>query len=76
MKITREFYKLKNEIPTYAFSKIEYKDLRNLFDIERVFDNEIFHSWFDSDINLNFRLVLVKIINLITASKLYICLSL
>lgn len=51
-EITREFYKLKNEIPTYAFSKIEYQDLRKLFDIERVFDNEIFNSWFNSDIIL------------------------
>jgi len=50
--ITREFNKLKNEIPIYPFSQIEHKDLRKLFDIERIFDNQIFDSWFNSDIIL------------------------
>jgi hypothetical protein len=30
-EITRKFNRLKNEIPTYTFSKIEHKDLRKLF---------------------------------------------
>jgi hypothetical protein len=51
-KITREFNKLKNEIPTYTFSQIEHKDLRKLFDIERIFDQKIFDSWFNFDIIL------------------------
>jgi len=51
-EITREFNKLQNKIPTYAFSKIEYKDLRKLVDIERIFDNKIFNSWFNFDITL------------------------
>jgi len=51
-KITREFKKLKNEIPTYTFSQIEHKDLRKLFDIERIFDQKIFESWFNFEIIL------------------------
>ncbi|MDM8560795.1 hypothetical protein [Candidatus Parabeggiatoa sp. HSG14] len=51
-EITKEFNKLKNEIPIYTFSQIEHKDLRKLFDIERVFDNKIFNAWFNSDIIL------------------------
>ncbi len=51
-KITQEFNKLKNEIPTYTFSQIEHKDLRKLFDIERIFDHKIFDSWFNFEIIL------------------------
>ncbi|EDN68632.1 hypothetical protein BGP_1219 [Beggiatoa sp. PS] len=50
--ITREFNKLKNEIPIYPFSQIEHKDLKKLFEIERIFYNQIFDSWFNSDIIL------------------------
>ncbi len=51
-EITREFNKVKNEIPIYTFSKIEHKDLRKLFDIERVFHDEMFNAWFNFDITL------------------------
>ncbi|MCK5876560.1 MAG: hypothetical protein KAG43_02905 [Candidatus Marithrix sp.] len=51
-ELTNEFNRLKNKIPTYTFSKIGYKDLRKLVDIERVFDNNIFNSWFNCDIAL------------------------
>ncbi len=51
-EIINEFNRLKNEIPIYTFSKIEHKDLRQLFDIERIFDNEIFDRWFNFDITL------------------------
>lgn len=38
----------KKKIPTYFFSKITYKDLKGLFDIERIFDSDmIFKSWFN-----------------------------
>jgi hypothetical protein len=51
-EIISEFNRLKNEIPIYTFSKIELKDLRQLFDIERVFEDEIFDPWFNFDITL------------------------
>ncbi|RKZ41210.1 MAG: hypothetical protein DRQ49_05885 [Gammaproteobacteria bacterium] len=51
-EIINEFNRLKNEIPTYTFSKIEHKDLKQLFDIERIFDDDIFDSWFNFDIAL------------------------
>ena len=51
-EITKEFYRLQNKIPIYTLSKIEHKDLRKLFEIERVFDNNIFNAWFNFEINL------------------------
>ncbi len=51
-EIIKEFHRLKDEIPIYTFSKIEHKDLRQLFNIERVFDHAMFDSWFNFDMPL------------------------
>ncbi len=51
-EITREFKRQKNRVPTYAFSQLEHKDLKRLFDIERVFKEDAFDFWFDAGIVL------------------------
>ena len=51
-EITREFNKLKNKKPIYTFSKIELRNLKQLFDIDRNFNHKVFNTWFDNNINL------------------------
>ncbi len=51
--ITEEFYKKQNKIPSYQFSSITSKDLRDLFDIEEnLTDNEKFNEWFNFEYNI------------------------
>ena len=40
------------KIPTYNFGKITIKELRILFDLERVYDHQIFNYWLNCDITL------------------------
>jgi hypothetical protein len=51
-EITHEFNQLKNKKTIYTFSKIELKNLKRLFNIDRNFDSEVFNSWFDNHIKL------------------------
>ncbi|MCB1189684.1 MAG: hypothetical protein KDK90_04580 [Leptospiraceae bacterium] len=63
LKLLREIENLKKEIkelkgekkniPSYSFSKIKDKDLRDLFCIERIIHREIFNTWFNCSIILN-----------------------
>ena len=40
------------KIPTYNFGKITIKELRTLFDLERVYDQQIFNHWLNCDLVL------------------------
>jgi hypothetical protein len=51
-EITREFHKLHAKKSVYTFSQLEHKDLKKLFKIERVFNQQVFAAWFNADINL------------------------
>jgi len=51
-RLTEEFYKRQNRIPTYSYSKIKDSDLRELFSIKERIDKEIFDNWFDNSIVL------------------------
>ena len=47
--IKKEFDKKENKIPTYSFSKIKFKDLEKLFDIEKnIIDESRFDNWFNA----------------------------
>ncbi len=43
----------KPKVTSYSFSKTSYEQLKELVDIDKNFDNDIFDSWFNSDIKLN-----------------------
>jgi hypothetical protein len=51
-EINAAFAKKNKKIPIYTFSKIKDKDIKKLFDIERIFSQDIFDTWFNSDIVL------------------------
>jgi hypothetical protein len=51
-EINAAFAKKNKKIPVYRFSKIKDKDIKKLFDIERIFSQDIFDTWFNSDIVL------------------------
>jgi len=51
-EITRNFNKLKNNKKIYTFSKIELKNLKQLFNIDRNFNHKVFNPWFVNNINL------------------------
>lgn len=43
----------KNQIPTYSFSKISDSDLYSLVDIEENFEDRVFNSWFNNQIDIS-----------------------
>jgi hypothetical protein len=51
-RLNEEFYRRKNRIPTYSYSKIKDSDLRELFSIKEQIDKSIFDSWFNNSIVL------------------------
>jgi hypothetical protein len=51
-EITREFHKLHAKKPVYTFSQLEHKELRKLFKLERLFDQQAFDAWFNADVML------------------------
>jgi hypothetical protein len=40
------------KIPSYSFGKITVKELRTLFDLERVYDHQVFNHWFNCDVQV------------------------
>jgi len=40
------------KIPTYNFCKITLKELRTLFDLERIYDHQVFNHWLNCDLVL------------------------
>jgi hypothetical protein len=48
--IQEEFYKKNNLIKQYSFSRISINQLRELFEIEKDYDNSIFNDWFQNQI--------------------------
>ncbi len=40
------------KVPTYNFGKITIKELRVLFDLERVYDHQVFNHWLNCDLAL------------------------
>jgi len=51
-KINEAFAKKQNKIPTYSYSQITFKDLKNLFDIKHNTTLNIFDRWFGNNIEL------------------------
>ena len=41
------------EVPTYSFSNISFRELKNLVDIEQKIDKGNFDSWFNSEISIS-----------------------
>ena len=44
---------INQEIPTYTFSTISFRNLEQLVDIKRIISTDIFCSWFDTEIQIN-----------------------
>ena len=40
------------KVPTYNFGKITIKELRTLFDLERIYDHQVFNHWLNCDLVL------------------------
>jgi hypothetical protein len=51
--INQEFEKLKNQIPSYSFSKIKDQELKKIVNIKRRIANNCFDNWFNNNINLS-----------------------
>jgi hypothetical protein len=45
-----------NQIPTYSFSKIRDKELKELFDIKKSLNPQVFDNWFNNDIEVSTQL--------------------
>ncbi len=43
----------KPKVTSYSFSKTSYEKLKELVDVEKEFNNDVFSDWFNSDIKLN-----------------------
>jgi hypothetical protein len=45
-----------NQIPTYSFSKIRDKELKELFDIKKSLNPQVFDNWFNNDLGVSTKL--------------------
>jgi hypothetical protein len=56
-KLEREIRELKgiaqNEIPTFSFSSITFEELNSIFDLRKLFIDEPFDIWFNSNIDMS-----------------------
>ena len=48
-RLNEEYYKRQNKIPTYQYSRMTHKILRELVDIEKKLDKDIFNIWFENN---------------------------
>ncbi len=51
-RIIKEKVEEAPKVPTYNFGKITLKELRTLFDLERVYDHQVFNHWLNCDLVL------------------------
>jgi hypothetical protein len=51
-RIIKEKVEEAPKVPTYNFGKITLKELRTLFDLERIYDHQVFNHWLNCDLVL------------------------
>jgi len=52
-KINKEFAKKENQKSNYQYGKIQFHDLKELFNVKKQLNKSIFYKWINSEIQLN-----------------------
>ncbi|EJF05993.1 hypothetical protein ThvES_00019400 [Thiovulum sp. ES] len=52
-ELRKKRVEMEGEIPSFSFSRIKFRDLKNLVNLKRVREKNIFSSWFESEISLS-----------------------